>query len=512
MQALDDYKNFVTKLPLLEESERNLICRYLARTDLFFLLWFVCGRKDLGHPWLLARCKEVEAEPDGCLDLWARGHYKSSIITFGKTMQDILASHGEDPLPHWNGMEPTFGIFSCTRPIAKGFLVQIKREFERNRLLYNLFPDVVWENCEKEAPKWSDDGGIILKRKGNPKESTVEAWGVVEGQPTSKHFTHIIFDDLVTIDNVRSPMMIEKTTEALSLADNLGSKNYKRRFIGTRYHFNDTYRFLIKHGNVHTRQHPATYDGTPQGEPVLLPRDVIEEKRRIQGPYVFSCQMLLNPIADETQSFKKEWLRWHGGVDNLSGNKYILVDPASEKKATSDYTAMCVIDLGADGNYKVADLIRDRLNLKERVDALFQLVKRWKPIRVGYEKYGIQADIEYIKERQKKENYFFDVVPLGGSLAKIDRIKRIIPSLSEGKWYFPDSVFKTNYEGKVQDLIDILINEEYLAFPVPVHDDILDCMSRIMDPDLSVVWPRSEENDDERRYTSKRRTGSIWSV
>jgi phage terminase large subunit-like protein len=378
--------------------------------------------------------------------------------------------------------------------------------------MYQLFPDVVWENADKKAPKWSDDGGIILKRRGNPKESTVEAWGVVEGQPTSKHFTHIVFDDLVTIDNVRSPMMIAKTTESLSLADNLGSKNYKRRFIGTRYHFNDTYRELMKTGNVHVRQYPATNDGTPTGTPVLLTRELLEEKRRIQGPYVFSCQMLLNPIADETQSFKKDWLRWHGGIDNLSGNKYILVDPASEKKHTSDYTAIFVIDLGSDGNYKIADIIRDRLNLKERVDVLIRLVRKWKPLKVGYEKYGMQADIEYIKERQRTENYFFDVVPLGGNLSKIDRIKRLIPALSEGKWYLPDSIYKTNYEGKVQDLIDIFINEEYLAFPVPVHDDMLDCMARILDPDLNIVWPLGDNYDDDRRYETRKRSGSVWSV
>ena len=37
---------------------------------------------------------------------------------------DILQSHGEDPLPEWEGIEPTFGIFSHTRPVAKGFLRQ----------------------------------------------------------------------------------------------------------------------------------------------------------------------------------------------------------------------------------------------------------------------------------------------------------------------------------------------------------------------------------------------------
>ncbi len=514
LQTLDDYRLFVEKFASCEPSEKVEIGRYLCRTDLFFLLWFACGRNDLAHPWLLERCKEVQAQPDDCLDLWARGHYKSTIITFGKTIQDILGSHGNNPLPHFNGKELTFGIFSCTRPIAKGFLRQIKSEFEKNTLLLQLFPDVIYDNPHKDAFKWSEDDGLIVKRKSNPKESTVEAWGVVEGQPTSKHFDVLVFDDLVTLEYVRSPLMIEKTNEALSLADNLGSQNYRKRVIGTRYHYNDSYRDLLSKSDIAVRQYPATKDGTPEGEPVFLSAEEIAKKRRIQGPYVFSCQMLLNPQADETQNFKKEWLRYHNGSDGSGMNRYIIVDPASEKKKSSDYTAMKVIGLGADRNYYTLDIIRDRLNLTERADALFYLHRKWKPNSVGYEKYGMQADIEYIKERQARENYRFNITELGGSLAKNDRIKRLIPIFSEKRWFIPESLFKTNYEGKTIDLIDVYINEEYLAFPVPVHDDLLDVQARILDPDLNALWPLLDEEPKHDRYSGsqRQRSYSAWAA
>ncbi|MCP4936698.1 MAG: hypothetical protein GY927_21470, partial [bacterium] len=136
--------------------------RNLSRIDLFFLLRYVCGRVDMEHQWLLERCREVDYSPDEHLDLWAREHYKSTIITFGKVIQDILSSHGDYPLEKWNGREVTVGIFSHTRPIAKGFLRQIKYEFERNILLKSLFPDVLYENPHKEAPKWSEDDGIVV--------------------------------------------------------------------------------------------------------------------------------------------------------------------------------------------------------------------------------------------------------------------------------------------------------------------------------------------------------------
>jgi hypothetical protein len=107
--------------------------RELAKKDLFFLLAYVLGRPDVNRDWVFDRCREVQAAANGYLDLWSREHYKSSIITFGKTIQDIL-----------NDPEITVGIFSYSRPIAKAFLRQIRTEFESNELLRSLFSDIIW--------------------------------------------------------------------------------------------------------------------------------------------------------------------------------------------------------------------------------------------------------------------------------------------------------------------------------------------------------------------------------
>jgi phage terminase large subunit-like protein len=509
-ETIQEYKILLAGIEKLGNGKIETI-RYLLRTDLFFLLWYGFNRADVLHPWILARCKEVQNAPDGYLDLWAREHYKSTIITYAKTIQDILASHGDNPLPKWGGFEPTFGIFSHTRPNAKGFLRQIKREFESNELLRNIFPDIIWQNCHKEAPKWSEDDGLILIRKNNPKESTVEAWGLVDSQPTGKHFYVLIYDDVVTEKSITTPEMMLKTLTSWELSTNLGTEGGKERYIGTRYHFNDAYKTIMSRG-ITPREHPALENGQLDGAPVFRSKEFLAERLLKQGPYTFSCQMLLNPIADAKQSFNKDWLKFHKGSDGESMNRYILVDPASEKKKTSDYTAMVVVGLGADRNYYLLDAVRDRLNLKERADLIFRLHRKWRPLRVGYEKYGMQADIEYIKERQHQENYHFNIVELGGNVAKIDRIKRLIPIFSEGRFYLPDSIFKNNYEGKVQDLIDIFINEEYLAFPVPVHDDMFDCIARILEPDLLTNFPMIED-DDRRDYgTGRQRSYSTWAA
>ncbi len=711
--------------------------RRLCQTNLAYLLVFGLGRTDCNNDWVKARCAEVQANPDGYLDLWAREHYKSTIITFALTIQDIL----RDP-------EITIGLFSHTRPIAKAFLRQIKQEFERNETLKAWFPDILYANPKAESPKWSEDEGIVVKRKGNPKEATVEASGVVDGQPTSKHFALLVYDDVVTRESVSTPDMMAKTTDALALSFNLGAHGGKRRFIGTRYHFctvaptrilmadfshkpicdvaegdvvvgwgmrdgkrylrpsrviavgsheqqpvnkytldsgrsvtctashkwwrgphgagneyaslglgyhdlgslrellvpttlsdareaawlagmfdgegsvrkntnhpsavinivqtmhnpdlvdeirnvlgntgfeaseawhspggnssdrccfnimggwreryrflteigprrtariietlftqlhtrkrkletvedagladvywletetgnyvaegfcsknSDTYHWIMKRGTATPRIYPATHDGKVEGEPVFLSREELAIKRRDMGPFIFGAQMLLNPTADETQGFKQEWLRY-ASVSQRGQNLVILVDAASAKKKTSDYTSAWCLGLGADKNVYVHDMVRDRLSLTERADLIMAWHRKWQPQAVGYEQYGMMADIEHIRDRQDRENYRFDIKPLGGAMPKVDRIRRLIPWFERGRIFLMPKLTKTNYEGRLEDLTQAFINDEYLAFPVAAHDDMLDALARFLDPDLPVAWPRPIEYEPEDEF------------
>lgn len=478
--------------------------RELALSDLFFLLVYVLGRRDINRDWVFARCREVERDPDGYLDLWAREHFKSSIITFGKTIQDIL----RDP-------EITVGIFSFNRPTAKAFLRQVKREFETNPKLRELFPDIIWENPERDAPKWSEDDGIIVKRKGNPKESTIEAWGLVDGQPTSKHFALMVYDDVVTASSVTTPEMIAKVTQAWETSLNLSTEGGRVRYIGTRWHHADTYQEIIRRGAAIERRHPITKNGDADGEPVLWSREQVAKRRRDMGPFVFGAQMLLDPTADRKQGFLSQWIKYYEDRSDFAGaNKYLLVDAANAKKKTSDYTAMVVIGLGSDENYYLIDAIRDRLSLRERGDAIFALHRRWKPLGVGYEQYGMMADVDYLRDRMADENYRFDIIELGGKLAKTDRIKRLVPIFETGRFYMPDSLIKQDYEGRHIDLVQSFILDEYQPFPVGQHDDMFDAMARIVEPELNAIWPRPLPAPEDRyaRPRRRQRPHSAWAA
>lgn len=463
------------------------VVRVLVLADLYYLLVRVCRRVDMLNEFAFARCREVEAAPDGYLDLWAREHYKSSVITFALTIQDIL----KDP-------EITFGIFSHTRPIAKAFLRQIMRELESNRTLHAAFPDVLWGEDVRIAPKWSEDDGIIVRRKSNPNEATIEAWGLIDGQPTSKHFRVLLYDDVVVAGSVTTPEMIAKTMLEMERSYNLGTTPGVKRGCGTRWHFNDAYRTIIDRGTLIAREHPGREGGMEDGESAFWDEKTHQDKRRDMGPYTYAAQILLNPKADALQGFRREWLRFYNSLKPRGMNGYIVVDSANSKRKESDYTSMWAVLLGVDANYYGYEMVRDRLNLTERTQRVILLHRRLKDLgikiqQVRWERYGMMADIEALKAEQEKQNYRFDVTEVAGQTSKDDRIRRLIPIFEHGKFYLPKSKHVTDWQKNTIDLVHSFIEEEYYPFPTCLHKDMLDSLSRICEPDLKLVWPKEEK-------------------
>jgi phage terminase large subunit-like protein len=173
-----------------------------------------------------------------------------------------------------------------------------------------------------------------------------------------------------------------------------------------------------------------------------------------------------------------------------------------------------VIGLGQDRNYYLLDFLRDRLNLTERGKEYFRLHRKWRPHKSAYEEYGLQSDIQYLQEMMKGGNgrspYHFEIEVVAGSLSKVDRINRLIPVCSEGRLWMPDALHRTNSEGKLEELISVLVEQEFLAWPVPVHDDGLDVIARIFDvEDLSFPDPEPEPTPDDR-YNRRKKGSTSW--
>ena len=505
MRTRADSEALYVKIARLEdEQQRWETMRHLARTDLYYLLTWVLGRKDARNGWCYERCREVQKQPDGRLDLWARDHYKSTIVSLALTIQEIL----KDP-------EVTIGVFSFSRGAAEDIVAQIKREFESRTMLRWLFPDVIWERPGRDAPSWSVQNGITVIRKTNPRECTVEGHTFMEGAPVGKHFMICLYDDVVTEDSISSVDMITKTTKRWELSIPLGRKDARRRYVGTRYHFQDTYQAMIDRQAAIPRIYPAEDEA---GHPVFLSREQLDVKRRSMGPTTYAAQMMLDPKLDSTAGFLEDWIQfWDDEPGRGTMNVYIVVDSANEKKRTSDWTVMWVVGLGPDQNYYVLDIIRDRISLRERARKLIDLHRKWSPVghkvnAVGYEKYGKDADIDAILQFQAAETYRFSLTELGGSLSKRDRINRLEPPFAAGRFWFPRRLLYTQYDGMTVDLVHHFIQQEFKPYPAIQYDDMLDALARILDDDLKTVWPRAKpsQGDKEMDKFLKRGGGNSW--
>lgn len=455
----------------------------LGKTDRWFLLLYVLNRWDANRDFIYDRCREVEADPDGYIDLWCREHYKSTLITTCGILQGLI-----------NNVENTYCILSVTRPSAKSHMRVVKIECEMNVLLSYLWPDVFWKNPKRDAPKWSEDDGLIFKRKGNPNAANVEAWGVIDGQPTGKHFKYLIFNDVQTLDN-NSPPMIRKTIKSWETATNLGVEDGPRWYEGTFYAFHDFNMEVIQRGAAVPRIYPATHDGTIYGKPVLWTQGEWERRLREQSPMSVACQLLLDPKQGKTSGFEVDWLRYWHVQETQNLKRIIFCDPAKKKNRTSDFCVFWVLGYGADRNWYALDIVRDKLDLSQRTAKLFQLHQRWNPHHIFYEEYGLQSDIEHFEEIMDRENYRFHVESMGGQIGKYDRIDWLYPLFRNGQFFLPDEPIPyINWEGTRLDMVKTFVREEYIAYPFGPHDDMIDCLARCKDPALHILPPEGSHD------------------
>lgn len=161
------------EIPFFEAMPVSQDIETLLKHDLFYLLVYGMNRKDMDNDWLFERCREVQETPDNRLDLWAREHYKSTIITIGLTIQNVLRNP-----------DITVGIFSHTRPIAKAFLRQIKREWETNILLQTYFPFIAPpEKAKREHAHGAKTTGLLSDAAATRKKPPLKHGGLWTASP-----------------------------------------------------------------------------------------------------------------------------------------------------------------------------------------------------------------------------------------------------------------------------------------------------------------------------------------
>lgn len=236
----------------------------------------------------------------------------------------------------------------------------------------------------------------------------------------------------------------------------------------------------------------------PHGEPLWPERWGCAElmKKKMSNATVWASSYQGEPSLGGGYWFAEYPPHYYETVRPSEFNIYMLCDPSLRKRKKSDRTCIPVIGCGADQNFYLLDLILERMDPEERAEHLFRLHRKWRPIMLGYEEYGLQSDIVELGRRMEQENYRFPVIELGRSgewhgLSTEARIATMIPQAKMGRWWFPNPETPGRDPRLVQAVRE-LVDKEWMKYPAVGHDDGLDGCSRINDPAMQVRFPSAQ--------------------
>lgn len=474
----------------------------LFKSSLWFLVYFGMRVSIANHPWWIKCCKDVQDGPvSHTLDLWAREGGKTTIITQGETIRRILINP-----------EERIGIFSYSRPAALSILRGIKQILEGSTLLKACFPHILYQEPKTQAEKWSETDGLIVQRKGFYKEGTLEAWGLVEGMPTGKHFSGRVYDDVVTADLVNSPEVMAKLKDSFDMSQNLGTIDGWHKVIGTTYHHEDLLVNLRNRATADgkavyfTRVKPATVDGTPNGKSAYLPESRLAELRI--NRQMFFSQQLLDPTPQGTQKLDKDMLIEVSPAQVPQRLiKFMAIDPAGERKSDKrqgDSWAIVVAgvepyrdDIGQSRVF-ILDLMIEPMTEAEALDNIVRMFMRNGQIRqIGVEKVGISTAEVHIAKALHARNRSLTVENGGlvvlrpGGRSKQQRIEAALQyPLLHGKLHISTAV-PSAYRERLK-----LEMQKYPFW----HDDGLDAISYLFDIARDYRFGKEDLRTEEDRW------------
>jgi predicted phage terminase large subunit-like protein len=429
-----------------------------------------------------------------------------------RTLKSFLASIA---FPAW-----VIGQSASKKFITTSFNATLAKEMaQKSRILMEsewyreVFPNVVLDKTQNEKHNfWTTERGMYFS-------SAVQSC-------TGRGSDYVVLDDPINPKESYSPTIRENTNAEIrsTIPTRFNDQRYaKWLLIMQRLHDDDpTGHFALKDDRWYILKLPGenrtgktiTYSlgdrswSMEPGEllfPSRLTREVLDSLLKDLLEYNYAGQVLQEPVPIGGGEFRAEWVQRYnpGALKPREMNIVILVDPAGgedlnkKKKKSSDWTAMMVVGLGKDRNYYLLDAIRDRLNPTDRVNTLFMLHRKWlglsgKSPKVGYERYGMVSDIHYLNMKKDSDTYHFPLIELGGNQMKEERIRKLIPDMQNGRWYFPHTLAYVDNEGRQFDLVRELTEAEMPTFPRARFDDMLDALSRIYEPELYLSFPAAD--------------------
>jgi len=298
----------------------------LARTDLKFLCrdllsmgdWDECHDK-------LSEWRWQNRDRRFKLYMMPRGFLKTSILTVGGTIQDIL-----------NDFDTTVLLSSAGSENAASFLHLIKEYLTTKSTLPLLFGEFADYNG-----KWTTSEVIIRQRQKPNKTPTIDTAGINKIL-TSQHYRIIRADDLVTRETTTTGEQIQKVVNHIKDLLKLLDPDGFMEVVGARWDDRDAYWWILDELTKHDLGNEAfaVYRTGPvdekTGQPIFPKKfslQVLANLKRKIGSYEYSCNYENDPTSPTNRIFQLPMRYWDSIPEDVA--HVITVDPAISKREES---------------------------------------------------------------------------------------------------------------------------------------------------------------------------------
>lgn len=395
-------------------------------------------------------------------------------------------------------------MFSCCYKLDE-FIVLIEKTFTeasevleavREEFKFNVDITMVYGKLGKISPRMIKDerikdaegdffiNGVRLRGKGF--DSPIRGIKSRHARPS-----RILLDDIESDEHIENPEQRRKYVnnyiKGIIPAASVEGGNIK--LFGTILHDDSLLNTLIiEHKGIILK----AWD---ENRKLLWPEywtvEALEKKRKDmaiegkgKGDASFYQEYFNEPISEEDQIFRKEMFRYYtdeeleNTIKKRPNKVYVLCDPAISKKESADFTAIVAILVDNLNRFYILEIIRERLTPFETAQGIFALSERWRPFRVGIETQSYQKALQYIIEDKKKleEGYLRTLVieEIKAGTDKESKVKGLQPKYEQGLVFH-----------RLGDSMTGILESELLRFPRGATDDVVDCVSSI----LQIVAP-----------------------
>lgn len=465
-----------------------------GRRNLFFFDKGILGYKDMTESCHGPLC--VFIDQNGCrfkLILMPRDHYKTSVVTIGSSMQKAVRNPNERIL-----------IANESATNAERMLRAIRLHCESNRVFRTLYSSVIPKETRKV--RWNDSELDFVRQEIYP-EPTFDTIGMT-GAVTSRHYSHMVFDDPISEEAIKSEKVMQDTINRMSAVLSLLSKPETDSFwlVGTRWALHDVYSHHMQlYGERMARFiRGAIEDGKPIF-PELISLETLALKRQSLGEYKFSCLMMNNPRNTEIQDLNVDDLKFFaytargdavvlydrkGQVEKIVPIEKlditVTVDLAPAEKITSDRNAVTTVGTTPWGEALVLDSWAKRCTPLELMEYLFLLKERFSPRIFGIEDVAYQKAFKhFMRAEMDRRGLYLNMFPLKAQGKKTMRIRGLQPIMATGRLYILPT--------------QMILRQEMADFPLGQFDDAIDSLSMqqqvwrgIMSPERWAKYKESE--------------------